>query len=390
MIMPGLFTFLKSGWDNIISSPGILLPGIEQVSAIYWSSGEQQIKAGTRNKEGTLTDQHKELLSKPEGRLRIQKFRSVNRPFEWIRIGESPLLVSQNQEIDQDLFTEMQNTILVLRFRNESDSKYDILLIYLNKNLSQFGASLTDKVLSSDNKSIIGHILYNYFKGIHSINLRNHSILTSIQHSIRALAEENNRLKDEIRQVSLGHEEMIISLSQQFLKDLSERFDREYTLTIEASEKLKSYKGNVRHLPAILEQAVIFCENVLYFNYKGDIKLDASHISFDNFQIEEDDIPSLKRIDSRESKTIQLLDRLEKAALSLKSKDIPLTGSNIGRALAQPVTAPAITDALKKHRVSIINLLKKYPQKWEVIREEFRPVRNLFKQPGEERKEERA
>ena len=41
-----------------------------------------------------------------------------------------------------------------------------------------------------------------------------------------------------------------------------------------------------------------------------------------------------------------------------------------------PRAAPAITDALGKNRVTIRELLIKYPDKWEIIRKEFKPLLN--------------
>ena len=44
-----------------------------------------------------------------------------------------------------------------------------------------------------------------------------------------------------------------------------------------------------------------------------------------------------------------------------------------------PVSAPAITDALGKNRDFIRLLLKKYPEKWEAIRNDFKPLLNLLR-----------
>jgi len=50
------------------------------------------------------------------------------------------------------------------------------------------------------------------------------------------------------------------------------------------------------------------------------------------------------------NKTFLLLEKLENAANQLKSKNLLLTVLIIGQEFPTPITPPAITDALKKHR----------------------------------------
>lgn len=389
--MPGQFTFTFNDWDEIIHHPDVILPGIEKVSMVYWSERQNQIKALTKSKGLTDIEDHQELLSKPEGKFLLQKFRSVNKPYEWIRIAESPLIDHSNAEKDADLFSELHNTILILRYRNESDGKYDVLMIYFNKNLNQFGLAVGEKVLSIENKSIIGHILYHYFKNIFGSNSFNFSLLQSIRQSVQSIRRENKRLKEENLHLTKNLEEMIMQLSLQHVRHISDTSNKEYTLTDEALSKLKGFRGNIGHLPALLDQAVIFAENILSEPDDVAIRITEDLISLENFQEEDKHVSTIKRIDGRESRTIQLLDRLEKAAKLLKNKDMPLTGVNIGKSMEQPITAPAISDALKKHKSTILKLLKRYPQKWEIIRTEFRPIRNLFKEKdADPAREERA
>lgn len=81
--------------------------------------------------------------------------------------------------------------------------------------------------------------------------------------------------------------------------------------------------------------------------------------------------------EDRYTKTIYLLDRLETAAKEVVMLKKKLTGKNVGELCDRPISAAAITDALDKHKKKIIDLFEKYPDKWEIIRNDFRPVRNL-------------
>jgi hypothetical protein len=381
--MPGHFTFIDPEWDRLISDPLSILPGIEKISAIFFSRSRQSLALATYDREGNMVSNHEELLNNPEYKVRLQRFRSTSVPHSWIKLEESPLLVGSEDDLNADLFSELQNTILVLRIKNESDGKYDALLVYFNKNLNQFGVSISDKILSIENKSIISNILYHYFKKIHKDSRHNFTILQSVQQSVQSISREHGRVSSEILQLSRNLEEMIVNLAQHYLKNLSEKYGREFIFSADAMEKLKSYRGNVTYLNDIIEQGIVFSINLMHVGSEGVNFLDSSMISFDNFMPEEEESTILKRIDSRESKTILLLDRLEKSAGLVKSQGLPITGVNVGKHMHQPITAPAITDALRKHKSTILQLMTKYPGKWEIIRGDFRPVQNLFKRRKE-------
>ena len=78
-------------------------------------------------------------------------------------------------------------------------------------------------------------------------------------------------------------------------------------------------------------------------------------------------------------KTISLLDKLESASLVVRSNDLKMTGTNVGKACPVPISAPAISDALYNHRKNINKLLDMYPGRWETIRNNFRPLKNILK-----------
>jgi hypothetical protein len=44
-----------------------------------------------------------------------------------------------------------------------------------------------------------------------------------------------------------------------------------------------------------------------------------------------------------------------------------------------PISAPAITESLGKSRDLIRQLLEKYPEKWEIIRRDFKPLLNQLR-----------
>ncbi len=144
-------------------------------------------------------------------------------------------------------------------------------------------------------------------------------------------------------------------------------------------EKIRSFKGNLKHLPAILKNAIIFTENLLMPDEQQPVTLPSYSLDFESYQVvgREEQVP--RKIDSRQARVVQLLDKLERAALLLKSRNMPLIGSKVGQALDPPVSAPAITDALGKNRDVIRQVIEKYPNKWETIRNDFKPLTNQLR-----------
>ena len=73
-----------------------------------------------------------------------------------------------------------------------------------------------------------------------------------------------------------------------------------------------------------------------------------------------------------------LLDKLEEAAVRVVNNSEDLTGVNVGKACSRAISAPAISDALKKHKNKINTLLDEFPDRWKLIREEFKPLINIL------------
>jgi hypothetical protein len=74
----------------------------------------------------------------------------------------------------------------------------------------------------------------------------------------------------------------------------------------------------------------------------------------------------------------ELLSRLELAAQNVLNEHLPLTGKKLGNHCEKPISAPAISEALKKHKSEIVELLTKYPEQWPILREEFTPIKNIL------------
>jgi hypothetical protein len=377
---PGLFSFIGDEFENVFQYSDLFLPGISRIAGIYYSAKERQVRILSRKRNEPVNDQFDEVLKKRETVVMIQKHRAEFHPYSWINKTELPFELSAEHRIAAPtLFTELENVILVLRFQNEADHLYDLLMIYFNQNLGNFGLNKSDKVLSADNKVIIGHLLYYQFKSFLEINLENRSLLQKLNNGIRSVINDNLSLRDQLNQIQANYGENMVDIARQHLSNLSKEYGKNFILSQEAINKIRGYKGNLKHLPRILDNAVMFTENLIMLKDDEDVSLHAYSLDFDSYQVDEQGEQKSRKIDSRQSRAMQLLDRLEIAAKSLKSRNLPLISSKVAKELSPPISAPAITDALGKNKLAIRSLLDKYPEKWETIRKEFKPLLNSLR-----------
>jgi hypothetical protein len=375
---PGLFSFIGDEFENVFQYSDLFLPGIAKIAGIYYSASERRICILSRTKNEPVEDHYDEVLQKRENLIMIQKFRSEYQQFSWIKKSDLPFeLPDPQQKLSvPTLFSELENIILVLRFNNESDKLFDLLLIYFNQNLGNFGLNKSDKILTTDHKAIIGHLLYYQFKSFLQLNLANRRLLQRLNHGVKAVISDNQTLRDSLNQVQSSYGDSMVNIALDHLSGLSNEYGRSYILTEESQDKIRAFKGNLKHLPKILENAVIFTENLLLSPENEAVKIQSYSLDFDSYQVDDQKDLSARKIDSRESRAMQLLDKLERSAKMLKSRNIPIISSNVGKEMDPSITAPAITDALGKNRVFIRLLLEKYPEKWEIIRSDFKPLLN--------------
>jgi len=388
---PGLFSFIGDEFENVFHYSDLFLPGIEKIAGIYFSQRDRQIRIFSRIRDHDIEDSFDEVLQKTENMVMIQKFRTENHQFAWIKKDDLPFEFSPQRLTVPTIFTELDNVILVLRFKNDADKLNDLLLIYFNQNLGNFGLNKADKVLTADHKIIIGHLLYYQFKSFLLLNQSNRRLLRTLNNGVRAVISENISLKEQLNQIQASYGDNMINVAQQHLQGLSKEYSRTYILTDEALNKIRDFKGNLKHLPVILENAIVFTENLLMLSGEEVVKIHSYSLDFDSYQVIEKTEQLTRKIDSRQSRAMQLLDKLEMAAIGLKNKNIAIISSKVGQALDPPISAPAITESLGKNRDLIRQLLEKYPDKWETIRKEFKPLINqLRKSEPDSFKEESA
>jgi hypothetical protein len=377
--MKRVFSFVEKQVPFILQLLPSILPGIEKVIAVYYSPDINDISSEIVSKKG---DEYQHESFRISGSTSVfDHLRSDNAQYSWVRKEDLPFDIKPEVKIQLEIFNELNNCILLIRVFSAYDTKNDLFFIYFNKDLSNFGTVNPNKILSTDNKTIIGHILRNSILTLLKNYNRDRDLFLTLNENMREMIKERNLLKDDLESTQEKYKEGLIRLSNSYLADLKSITGVKYEFTERAAKKICEYTGDIDNLKPVIVQAAHYAETMNLEGNVSDVLIDDIHLvtgEKKESQKKESIIAPIQDVPVKYNKTFLLLEKLENAALNVKSKNLLLTGANIGNEFPNPVTPPAITDALKKHKQKIMFLFHEYPDRWKTIRLEFRPVQNLL------------
>ena len=377
--MKRVFSFSEKPVLFILQLLPSLLPGIEKVIAVYYSPDSADVSSDLIRKEsGEYVQESFQVSDSPSI---FSRLRSDNAPYSWLRKEDLPFEIKPKERVQLDIFNELNNSILLIRIQNTFDNKNDLFFIYFNQDLSNFGTISPNKILSTENKTIIGHILRNSILTFIQNNLSDKDLFATLNENTRAMIKARNFLRDELEITREKYKEGLIRLTNSYLTDLYKSNGVKYRLSDGAMKKIRAYTGDIGNLKPVIAQAARYAETMNLEGITGDVLIADFHLVMDEKKEprqKESISEPVEGVPVKYNKTFLLLDKLENAALHVKSKNMLLTGANIGHEFPNPVTPPAITDALKKHKQKILFLFCEYPDRWVIIRTEFRPVQNIL------------
>ena len=370
------YSFTKEPVEGLHNAVINILPGIEKVISVR--TDESKKLSGLLT-EKEIRDYRPRSLDLSRIEPMLKRFSYDHNPFDWYSRQNLPFEIDKktgNPTID--IFSELQNVVLLLRIPEEDTGENVLVFIYLNENPSNFGITNSINPLTTDNKSIIAYILRNTLITLLQRETENKKVLASNNFRTRTIIDQAEIQKQETKQTREYYGLSLVKLCQQYLSEYSKSMGRQLHFSADAIEKIKGYMGDLKNIESIIEKTVSYAES-LNFDTEGDIEISDWHLQFEGpgQEMRLHDKPVMEG--DKYAKTISLLDKLESAALKVKSQQLKLTGTNVGQACPTPISAPAITDALYNHKSKINTLVKMNPDRWNTIRGEFRPVINILK-----------
>lgn len=361
----------------LLSQAKKLVPGLKKVLGFYYDSFEKRIASSILESQKKGIE---ELDLENEFDLRqIMKSRNEKQATSWLSESDLPFLLKTNHHIQSQVFSELDNTIILLRFPNKDDGKMDLIYLFINADASNFGLRTESDILNTENKSIIGHLIYNSFKQI--LDQRSNFIKenSQLKNHYSLIQKKIEIQKQEYKQQQQDSHKQKLNYCQYIIDKVSINLGIHIEMGLELKELLGKYNGTIQSMEVLVIDAIERANDTNINILSPILTLEEWH--FDNLDqdiFEAASLPEELGTDSRHVRTFAILDRYEESARKLLSNREKLTGANVGKALPNPISAAAVTDSIKKHQNKINTLCKQYPNRWKIIRNEFRPLMNVL------------
>lgn len=368
-----IFTFTKHPIEYLLEHHFAMFSAVQKLVAIYANDSNGELKSLVKS------DSSKELLNISDFKIKIDKYRNDLSPFSWFDESTLPFRVRQSGIFQQEIFDEINKTVLLLKIPSQFDGKNDLLFIYFDKTMSNISLSANNNPkLSGETKPLIAKLLYNSVISVISDAKANQEILRhSFNPGTQSIIKSHKVLKDE-------HLALKIQFNNTFLKLVKSLFykylnDSKYSITLsdDAIQKLIEYNGNYEELETVIKNSVAYIQTLYLGDLPRTIAIEEYLINTDIYKQSEEQSIELNRY----SKTIILLDNLNEAVKQVISQNLNPTGAIVGKAMAKPISAPAISDALKNHKSKILTLIDKYPNRWTELKQFFKPIQNISINP---------
>lgn len=369
----GGFSFTGQPVLNILERIFDIVPGVQKVIGVFYD----HLKDGIEAWEVNTRDHSNKSVYMLDTYEPFTKYRNGGKATAWIKNDDLEFHTTRTQYQHEQLevFDELDHNILLLRYKNEYDHAYDIVFIYFDK--SGIGIRSTHTFLSADNRKLIAHILYHAINDLLNTSKNDLDELRAFNKITKNLVNENKNLNDELENTKKKFGLSLVDLCNYHLEEICTSRYTKFRLSHSAIEKIKTYQGEIKNLYSIIQKGVDYVEK-LYIDMQSEVyTLEAVHLDFKTEEDSYEEQQDKTSLSERHFKTFLLLNKLEVAAKNVIKKRQDLTGANVGANCSTPISAAAITDALKKHGYRVSLLMNKYPDKWTLIRSGFKPLKNV-------------
>ncbi len=360
------YSFIEHPLLNILKTLDQLIPNVKQAYALF-STIEKELKIIEFKNQKEISIAKKEHL--------IQKYRKVKRDSNWMS-KEMLSFIYENKttKIQQLSFAdENKNNILCLKFISPYDFLYDTLFIELSQS-DIFKISKQGKELTIAQKKLIENILYHNLKSRIENEYNNMSTHKLIINSFENQQKELQQSKRTNYNLTKNYEQAL----DYFLNSITKDFLTKDNLIVNFSSDCKKHIYNLNTDLESIHQSILNAVSLiqnLSLTPKEKIIIEPKNIILDSNK----NITTLPTSNiEKHGNVIEMLDRYENAAILALEKGIKVNGTTVANLCVPSITPAAITFNLKKY-ANVINLLvNKYNHKWNTLKEQFRPLKNVL------------
>ena len=358
----------------IMQNLGGILPNLEKMVAVYYDKDKAGMSAMVTN--GSNQTPVTIEFSEDFDYYALVRLREAGNRHVWMEETDLPFKEASTRATQKEVFHEADNSVLLTRIRNRYDKKSDLYILYFNRDASNFGPVRNGDILNTTSKTVIESVIYNailFYRKQRESQIRDFNkykiYLGRLRDKTKTVAAKHSKSTDDTKKLKLDFANYILS-------KIADTKKIDGSLSPEAEDYIIDFQGSFSKMEDWIRDAFDFAW-FSDFDPKSPILI----IEDWHFQdIEVVDLPQKTNelVEQRYYKTYSLLNRLETAANKVLASRQKLTGAAVGQAMSHAISAPAITDALKKHGKKIVSLMEKYPNRWTLIRSEFKPMLNVL------------
>lgn len=340
------------------------IPGIDNIGAIWKDrNGEFHTENGVIAKSDST------------GKLNLQKWRSKNIQYEWLKSFD-PLNSSTSSHKQLNLSDESELNILLIYFKSTTDNLKDVIAIHFPKHLFLKNLNMAFAGLTTNEKTILSNILSSVLHSEHERCLKEYKLLKQIETHQSEQSRKITQLSSNLKQSEQLYTSALKIIVNDIVSEYEEGLNKAITIENEVILRLAKERISKDQIANILENAIHVAYNLSISSDKLFIHNGLIHI--DEFKA----VEKKSEVHSEHDKVKLLLDRYEDAAKTAKNSGHHVNGKNVARHLDPPVTPPAITDAIKKNEKKIHYYMEKYPNHWKLIRTKLRPLQIIDDELG--------
>ncbi len=353
--------------EQLLRSWPDIFPGIDRIVALYANKngetgGEELVRQGQKYI-------HRDLLTKAFDK-RLAELAGEQPGYVWLTRDLLPFEAHPAGQRQLDIFSEEQHLVMQLRMKHGVGM--DFYYLFFREDQSNFGVSRLQGPLDTARKALLGSLVYRFARLLYQSSEEQKVYLQQFTNVTKRLIE--GQLRPSLNTIP---PQWLKQWTDDYLNEVYEQTGANIRLTPAALDYLSTAE-DYNNAKEGLEQATQFALMMSAGEMERDIVIEAAYIIFKPKPDTGSTVATPTHLPAgRMERTRLFLDRLERAASILSDMGEDLTSSSVGQTMERPISAPAITDALRKNKRRVLLLLEQNPTQWGLIRQYFRPLINI-------------
>jgi hypothetical protein len=353
-----------------------LLPNLEQMLMVYPSVKHKQLQLMEINEENPVPNQL--IADQVFDYYLLERLFERRRSVQWLSAKALPWRKQRAQLGQQEVFGELENSVLLIRTSAEKNHPSYLFLFFFNPDATNFGPVRNDEVLSTSSKTILEQMIFRSIKTAQRSFLNQQKQFSLYQKYLSRLKDKTKYIASQHKKAEQATMDLKLDFAQYTLDELGKNIRTELAFSASAQELIQGFTGSFKAMKSWIAEAFEFA-HFTDMQQQMVLVIDDWHFKeTELYSSEEQKEKAEQHMDQRYYKVFALLNRIEKAALKVASERKKLTSAAVGQAMEPPISAPAISDAFRKNQKKILHLLEHYPGNWGLIRRDFKPLSNII------------